>query len=209
MHLLRYETSKQEPAPNPGLRAFGFGGFRLDLVREQLVGPVGFQVLRRKTFDTLRLLLDAAPALVSTDDLLDSVWGRHALSPSAVPHVIRELRRALGDSAEQPRYIETRHRRGYRMIPQVIRDTALQLQPTVARVTPGFFAMPEAALLVLINEMRDWSAADSSRQRLERLCRVATERGLTHLAAEADIALQSIPSERSLTVIRKDLRHRW
>ena len=46
---------------------FRFGEFRLDVVREELVGPAGACVLRRKVFDTLRVLLEAAPAVVTLD----------------------------------------------------------------------------------------------------------------------------------------------
>ena len=38
---------------------FRFGEYRLDLVREELVGPAGACVLRRKVFDTLHVLLEA------------------------------------------------------------------------------------------------------------------------------------------------------
>jgi DNA-binding winged helix-turn-helix (wHTH) protein len=169
------------------VQAFGFGRFRLDLVREQLVGPAGRQVLRRQVFATLRLLLDTAPALVSLDELLDRVWGRHAISPSAVPHVIVELRRVLGDSARTPRYIETRHRRGYRMIPAVIRDLAPRApQPTHPPAGSAY-----ESLLDLIDESRVMAGQASPRQRLERLCQAASDRGLTLLALQAQLAMRS------------------
>lgn len=173
--------------PQGPVRAFGFGKFRLDLVREQLVGPAGRQVLRRQAFATLRVLLDAAPAVVSLDDLLDRVWGRHAISPSAVPHVIVELRRVLGDSARTPLYIETRHRRGYRVIPAVIRDLAPRAQPS----TPASARHTYTALLSVIDESRELSGQASPRHRLERLCQAASDRGLTWLALQAQLAMRA------------------
>jgi DNA-binding winged helix-turn-helix (wHTH) protein len=67
----------------------------------------------------LCVLLRAAPALVTTEELLDRVWGHRAISASALPQAIRDLRRALGDDARRPTYIETRLRRGYRVLPAV------------------------------------------------------------------------------------------
>ena len=154
---------------------FRFGEFRLDLAREELVGPAGACVLRRKVFDTLCVLLEAAPAVVTLDELLDRVWGRHALSPSAVPNVIAELRRVLLDNAQVPRYVETRHRRGYRM------REAVECEWPAAGVD----------LLATLDETSARAAGASPRQRLERLQSIATERGLAFLALQAQLALQA------------------
>lgn len=92
-----------------------FGEFEIDIPGGQLIGPDGPVVVRRQAWNLLVALVEAAPALVSRDDLLDRVWGRSALSPNALPQTISELRQVLGDSARTPRYIETCHGRGYRM----------------------------------------------------------------------------------------------
>ncbi|WP_395682117.1 transcriptional regulator [Dokdonella sp.] len=154
---------------------FRFGEFRLDLAREELAGPDGACVLRRKVFDTLRVLLEAAPAVVTLDELLERVWGHHALSASAIPNVIAELRRVLLDDPASPRYVETRHRRGYRMRAVVERDA-----PVVG--TDLIATLDEACMRV---------AGLSTRQRLERLQHVASERGLAFLALQAQLALQA------------------
>jgi DNA-binding winged helix-turn-helix (wHTH) protein len=92
-----------------------------------VIGPWGMRPLRRQLAQCLVVLLDRAPALVTVDELLDLVWGRHAISPSAVPQAIRELRRALDEDARSPRYIETRHRLGYRWIaPVEVSDAPFQ-----------------------------------------------------------------------------------
>ncbi len=95
------------------------GGIEFDVDTAIVYGPSGAIPLRKQVAQTLLVLLTRAPALVSTDELLDAVWGRHAISPSAVPQAIRELRRLLGDQAQESTYIETRHRQGYRWIPSV------------------------------------------------------------------------------------------
>lgn len=168
---------------------YRFGDFRLDLLREQLVGPVGVRILRRKAFATLRLLLEAAPALVTLDDLLDEVWGRHAISASAVPNVIAELRRALCDDARAPRCIETRHRRGYRMIAAVSRETL---------AGPGVVVplRRDGALLAVLDSC---AAQDDGPPlaRLRRLHRVACESGLDFLAIEVRLALQALAGDNA------------
>jgi TolB-like protein/DNA-binding winged helix-turn-helix (wHTH) protein len=51
---------------------------------------------------------------VTKEDLFASVWPDTVVSDDALTTCIAELRRALADDARQPRFIETRHRRGYR-----------------------------------------------------------------------------------------------
>lgn len=95
---------------------YRFAEFELDTRLGTLAGPDGKISLRPQTCRLLEVLLDHAPDLLDSDELLDLAWGRRALSPNAVPQGISELRQALGDSAQSPRFIETRHRRGYRII---------------------------------------------------------------------------------------------
>ena len=103
---------------------YRFGDFTLDTEQARLTGPLGDVVLRRQAWRLLTELLSQAPALVNRDDLLDRVWGRQALSPNALPQTISELRQALGDDARKPRYIETCHGRGYRLVcPVEVLDT--------------------------------------------------------------------------------------
>jgi DNA-binding winged helix-turn-helix (wHTH) protein/tetratricopeptide (TPR) repeat protein len=101
-------------------RVYRSGAVEFDVESAMLRGSGGSQPLRKQVARTLELLMSRAPALVPTDEILTAVWGRHAISPSAVPQAIRELRRALGDEAQHPRYVETRHRLGYRWIEPVM-----------------------------------------------------------------------------------------
>jgi len=95
------------------------GDLEFDPTTATLHRPAGEVRLRKQLALTLKLLMERAPALVSTDELLDQVWGRHAISPSAVPQALRDLRRLLGDPAQAPQFIETRHRLGYRWLKPV------------------------------------------------------------------------------------------
>src|ERR1700693_1054309 len=72
--------------------------------------------LMPRAFAVLRHLVEHAGRLITKDELLATVWRDAIVSDAALTSCIRDLRRALGDSAEAPRYIETVHRRGFRFI---------------------------------------------------------------------------------------------
>ena len=60
--------------------------------------------------------------VVSADALLDACWGDTPASDNAVHNIITQLRRALDDSAVEPRYIETIRKRGYRLLAELSYD---------------------------------------------------------------------------------------
>lgn len=95
---------------------YRFGDFELDPRLGILRGPDGDRALRKQTCSLLEVLLNHAPEVQDHNALLDAAWGRTALSPNVLPQAISELRQALGDQAQSPRYIETLHRRGYRIL---------------------------------------------------------------------------------------------
>ena len=103
---------------------YQFAEFELDTEQELLIGPAGPIVLRRQTFRLLQHLVESAPAVVTRDELMDSLWGHHALSVNVIPQTLSELRQALNDDAQNPRFIETRHRRGYAFVAPVVHVAA-------------------------------------------------------------------------------------
>ena len=100
---------------------YRFGDFELDVGAAQLTGPNGPVALRPMTLKLLQCLVEAAPDVVTHEALLDQVWGRQEVTVGVVAQSVRELRKALGDPAQQPDYIETRHRIGYRLLAKVQR----------------------------------------------------------------------------------------
>jgi DNA-binding winged helix-turn-helix (wHTH) protein len=75
--------------------------------------------LRPRAMDVLVCLAELQGRLATKQHLIDSVWRTEYVSDNALTHVIAELRTELGDDAEQPSYIETIPRRGYRIIAPV------------------------------------------------------------------------------------------
>src|SRR6266508_845228 len=100
-----------------------FPPFRLDLVNECVWRERQQIPLRGKTFAVLRCLVEHAGQLVSKEALLNAVWPQTYVSDVVLMVCIGELRRALGDDAKRPQYIETVHRRGYRFIAAVTEQT--------------------------------------------------------------------------------------
>jgi DNA-binding winged helix-turn-helix (wHTH) protein/tetratricopeptide (TPR) repeat protein len=100
-----------------GIRALvRFGSFRIDFAAERLWNGSDPIALRPKTWSVLRFLADHAGELVEKESLLDAIWGDVAVEEKVLNASIAEIRQALGDSARQPRYVETVHRRGFRFI---------------------------------------------------------------------------------------------
>jgi DNA-binding winged helix-turn-helix (wHTH) protein len=92
----------------------------------------------------LAALVARAGHLVTRQELFESVWGDTVVSDAALTACIQELRGALADDARRPRFIETRHRRGYRFAARVHPAAA----PEPSRAAPAQ-ARPGPAPLVV------------------------------------------------------------
>jgi pimeloyl-ACP methyl ester carboxylesterase/DNA-binding winged helix-turn-helix (wHTH) protein/class 3 adenylate cyclase len=101
-----------------------FDRFRLDRTSGQLFGGSHPVPLTPKALSLLEYLAERPGRLVKKTELLDAVWPGVFVADGALKVCIREIRRALGDDAQSPRFIETAHRRGYRFIAEVASSTA-------------------------------------------------------------------------------------
>ena len=86
-----------------------------------------------KLMDVLAFLAANAGEVVSKDDITDAVWTDRFITDSVITRAIAALRRALGDDAHAPRYIETISKRGYRLIAQ---PSAVAATPAPAAAVP-------------------------------------------------------------------------
>src|SRR5882724_388819 len=100
-----------------------FADFRLDPDNACLWRGTQPIALTPKAFDVLHYLVTHPDRLVMKDTLLDAVWPELAISDAVMRIAIGELRRALGDTAQAPRFIATVHRRGYRFVAPVAEHT--------------------------------------------------------------------------------------
>ena len=96
-----------------------FGPFRLD-TGERLLLRAGQPVsLTPKAFDLLVYLVEHHGRLVSKKELLSAVWSDTFVEEANLTYTISALRRALGDSQDGERYIQTVPTRGYRFLAPV------------------------------------------------------------------------------------------
>ena len=109
-----------------------FGPFRLDLAARQLWRGEEPVALTPRAMDVLAYLAQSAGALVTRDQLFQALWPDVFVADHALSVQILEIRKALGDDAQRPMYIETRHRKGYRFCATVV---ALEEPPTIPSPT--------------------------------------------------------------------------
>jgi DNA-binding winged helix-turn-helix (wHTH) protein/Tol biopolymer transport system component len=111
-----------------------FGQFELNLPEEKLLKR-GLPVrLENQPFQILAALLEHPGEVVSREDLCASLWpdGTYVDFDEGLNTAIKKLRYALGDSSENPVFIETIPRRGYRFIAPVQDDGIRPLEPSSA-----------------------------------------------------------------------------
>jgi TolB-like protein/tetratricopeptide (TPR) repeat protein len=101
-------------------QASKFGSFRFEPQTARLWSGATEVRLTPKAAAVLACLLDRAGQPVSKQDLFASIWRDTVVSDDALVSCIQELRHALNDDAKRPRYIETRHRLGYRFVAELL-----------------------------------------------------------------------------------------
>jgi DNA-binding winged helix-turn-helix (wHTH) protein len=90
-----------------------FGPFTLDPATRQLLEAGRPIHLSPKAFDVLQVLVEARPTVVPKADLHDRIWPGTYVVDANLSVLVGEIRRALADSAQTPRYIRTVHKVGY------------------------------------------------------------------------------------------------
>ncbi len=111
-----------------------FPPFRLDplnqcLLRLDNAGNEQRIELTPKAFDVLHYLLDNPGRLITHDELLGAVWHDAEVQQEVLKGQVLAVRKALGDTAEEPRYILTLRKRGYKFIAPVRFDEASGKRP--------------------------------------------------------------------------------
>jgi len=104
-------------APAAGLEdpsIIEFGPFSID-ERERMLRRDGQAVpLTPKAVDVLLALLERPGRLITKDELVQRVWPDTFVEEANLPYNIFTLRKALGETADNPEYVETIPKRGYR-----------------------------------------------------------------------------------------------
>ncbi|MCU0303554.1 MAG: winged helix-turn-helix domain-containing protein [Thermoanaerobaculales bacterium] len=98
---------------------FRLGDWTVFPDRGVVESALGARHLEPRAMDALTLLAGRRGEVVTKDELIDEVWEGRIISEGTLTNTIAELRRALGDDARQPRFIETIPKRGYRLVCEV------------------------------------------------------------------------------------------
>lgn len=112
-----------------------FGEFVYEADTGRLVGPQGAQTLRPQVSRLLEHFLAHPDRVLDRASLIAAVWGEDRVVEfdAGLAALIKELRHVLGDSAANPRYLETIPRRGFRFLATPV------AAETAERPAPGRF----------------------------------------------------------------------
>jgi TolB-like protein/DNA-binding winged helix-turn-helix (wHTH) protein/Flp pilus assembly protein TadD len=103
-----------------------FKTFRLDTANHILWRNGNRVPIAPKGFDVLAYLVDHAGQVVTQAEILEALWPETHVNPEALRKYILEIRKALGDRPNDPEFIETMPKRGYRFIAPVIDENAVE-----------------------------------------------------------------------------------
>ena len=145
-----FRIRKDAPSPSPRPQRIAFDNFEVDL-RSGEVRKNGVRIrLQAQPFQLLVLLLENAGEVVTREEICRQLWPadtfvdfEHSLAAA-----VNKIRDALGDTADNPRYIETLPKRGYRFIGKI---------------------RPEAPVVLAVAEPQRYQGASEVRAALEAI----------------------------------------
>jgi TolB-like protein/tetratricopeptide (TPR) repeat protein len=96
--------------------AFTLGDWLVEPALDRISKDGAVRHLRPRLMDLLVFLAQHPGEVVTKDQILDHVWQQRFVAESVLSRSVADLRQLLDDDAEQPRYIETIPKRGYRLV---------------------------------------------------------------------------------------------
>lgn len=115
-------------------RHYRIGGWTFRAGENELVKGGERRRLEDRAARTLELLCRRAGEAVGQDEIVAEVWNGRSQSPNSIPVVIGDLRRALGDDARSPRFIETVPKRGYRLVAEAEGEPPVRSRRPIAAI---------------------------------------------------------------------------
>ena len=122
-------------APDAGSEIIVVDDLRVD-IGQQRVTRAGIEItLPNLSFELLLALIRVAPNFLSNDMLMARVWPGQVVTPETVAKRVNLLRVALGDNAQEPRYIGGVRGRGYRLVAEVTPEIKSSMPDTATSET--------------------------------------------------------------------------
>jgi Tol biopolymer transport system component/DNA-binding winged helix-turn-helix (wHTH) protein len=139
-------------------RFYHFGPFRLDAVARVLLRQDDPVHLTRKAAETLLLLVEQSPQVVTKEELLAGVWPDRVVDEANLTQNIAVIRRALNSEKGEPGYIETFPGRGYRILGPVDLHEELPHVTTVVEpaAAPAAAPPPVTEAVAVVHRRRVW-----------------------------------------------------
>ena len=125
--------SAERFAPAVTDASFRLGEWRVDPALDQISRDQETVRLEPRTMRLLVRLAETPGQVVSSRELLDTVWAGVVVGPASVYQAISQLRKLLGDTDPVPTFIVTVPRKGYRLI---ARYNALRTSWLICRRSP-------------------------------------------------------------------------
>jgi Tol biopolymer transport system component/DNA-binding winged helix-turn-helix (wHTH) protein len=98
---------------------YRFAEYELDTNQARLTRGEKEIALQPKVFEALLLLVRNPGQLVTKQELMETLWPETFVNEEALAQIIFKLRRALGDTRDEPRFVQTVLKRGFRFLPDV------------------------------------------------------------------------------------------
>src|SRR5678815_4639933 len=129
-------------------RLLRFDSFELDIRSRELRNGSNRIRLQEQPFEILRMMLERAGDVVTREELARRLWpeGTFVDFEHSLNAAVKRLRAALGDDAENPRFVETLPRRGYRFIAPLDAPPTGRISPSIVDYKVRLAVMPFANL---------------------------------------------------------------
>lgn len=155
-------------ANHPETRLLRFGIFEIDAAAGEL-RKNGVRIkLQEQPFQVLVILLESSGRVVTREEIREHLWGSDTFVDfdQSLNTAINKIRESLGDSASNPRYVETLARKGYRFLAPVertrntapLQDLTVLAHPDLDVPSPrralirGLFALIQGMYLIFYLE---------------------------------------------------------
>ncbi|WP_161813920.1 winged helix-turn-helix domain-containing protein [Steroidobacter agaridevorans] len=116
--------------------SFRVGAWRVEPALDQISRDGEVVRLEPRTMRLLVRLAENPGQVVSSRELLDTVWAGVVVGSASVYQAISQLRKLLGDTDPEPTFIATVPRKGYRLVAPVERVASVAAEPQVPSVQP-------------------------------------------------------------------------
>ena len=112
-------STHQSNADQPNRPAYEFGSFRLDVAKRILLREGQTVALTQRLFETLLALVENSGRVIAKDELMTRLWPDTVVEEANLTVNISALRKILGETAGEHRYIATIPGRGYQFVARV------------------------------------------------------------------------------------------